>query len=352
MLPAGAVHIPRRGTVKICKRLGIDYAEAVTGFEFGYRMAVPVITGVVVAEQYLEAVMEQWGKDEAERTRKEDEKRQKAAIGMWRKMLMGLRIVERVREEYGDEAGHEVDALNPWTNNKKGKEVDRDIEAQRRIMDQRDEEMAGGFLPEGHDEEEPDAHRMPGFFPVVDEDDGESDGGFVVEEYDDRRANPTTGQAYATPQSLQSNSKAKIASTSDEEEEDVDAQSDVAPPVKRRGRPPKSTNKPAKAKPQPPQSKTPAKRSAKQQKTPTSNPTARRRRKIEDSEEDDETSSLSEPPSDVDSDAAESSKKTPNSRAKRTMPTTRKTPRRNAARKSVDAVRSHYFAHSDVEDDE
>ncbi|KAI5292116.1 hypothetical protein KEM52_006609, partial [Ascosphaera acerosa] len=49
MVPVGATHLPYRGTVRVCKRLGIDYAEAVTGFEFGKKIAVPVITGVVVA---------------------------------------------------------------------------------------------------------------------------------------------------------------------------------------------------------------------------------------------------------------------------------------------------------------
>ena len=222
MLPEGAVHIPRRGTVKICKRLGIDYAEAVTGFEFGYRMAVPIITGVVVAEEHLEAVMEEWEKDEAERARKEDEKRQKAAIGMWRKMLMGLRIVERVREEYGGEVEDGVDAFNPWTNKNKGKAVDRDVEAQARIMEQRDEDMAGGFLPEGHDEE-PDVHHKPGFFPVAHDDD-DSDGGFVVEGHNER-AKPLIGQAYATPQSLQSNAKAGRVAASDGDE-DMGAESE------------------------------------------------------------------------------------------------------------------------------
>ena len=101
MLPAGAVHIPARGTVKICKRLGIDYAEAVVGFEFGHRMAVPVINGVVVAEEHYDTMMEEWHKDEAERVRKEDEKARKLVLQTWRKMLMGLRIVERVNEEFG-----------------------------------------------------------------------------------------------------------------------------------------------------------------------------------------------------------------------------------------------------------
>ena len=56
MVPRGAVHIPLRGTVRICKKLEIDYAEAVTGFEFGHKLAVPVVEGVVVAEEHEKAV--------------------------------------------------------------------------------------------------------------------------------------------------------------------------------------------------------------------------------------------------------------------------------------------------------
>lgn len=57
MVPEGAAHIPLRSTAKICKRLGIDFAEAVTGFEFGKQRAVPVITGVVVAKENEERVI-------------------------------------------------------------------------------------------------------------------------------------------------------------------------------------------------------------------------------------------------------------------------------------------------------
>ncbi|KAH8678871.1 hypothetical protein BGZ60DRAFT_352279, partial [Tricladium varicosporioides] len=147
MLPEGAVHIPMRGTVKICKRLGIDYAEAVTGFEFGHRMAVPIITGVVVAEEHHDDIMNEWHKDEAERIRKEDERKRKATINMWRKFLMGLRIVKR-----------------------------------QRLMAQRDEDNAGGFFPEGHNEEEPETHQS-GFFPVAQPDDDDQGGGFIIEDH-------------------------------------------------------------------------------------------------------------------------------------------------------------------------
>jgi len=357
MLPEGAVHIPMRGTMKICKRLGIDYAEAVTGFEFGHRMAVPIISGVVVAEENYETVMDEWQKDEAERVRKEDEKRRKAAVTMWRKMLMGMRIVARVREEYGD-VNDDVDVLNPWTN-KKGTEADADSEVQKRIMDQRDEEMAGGFLPEGFNMEEPGEHHHRGFFPVAHEGDEEDGGGFVVEGHDDERARPTIGQAYATPQSLLSKSGQGQASEEDVNMQDIRSENE-APVSKKRGGPVGSADKAAKSStPTSTKTKTSAKRAPTKQKTPAAKANRKRKAPVQDSVEGDdgELSSLSEIEiEDSTSEIEEPPRKAKKGAGRRVaMPvkpaeTPRSTPKRNAARRSETALRSHYFDHSD--DDE
>ncbi|KAF7551349.1 hypothetical protein G7046_g7745 [Stylonectria norvegica] len=177
MCPEGAVHVPFRGAGRVCKRLQIDYAEAVVDFEFGNRMAVPVIQGVVIAEEYHDQVMVELEKDEAERTRKEDEKRRKAALGRWRKFLMGMRIAARIRLEYGEID----DKVSVFGHNRDAPLVNKATKADH------DEAMAGGFLPEGYEEEKEDAeepaqHHATGFFPAVDEDDeGEDD--LVVEHH-------------------------------------------------------------------------------------------------------------------------------------------------------------------------
>lgn len=356
MLPEGAVHIPMRGTMKICKRLGIGYAEAVTGFEFGHRMAVPIISGVVVAEENYEAVMDEWQKDEAERVRKDDEKRRKAAVTMWRKMLMGMRIVARVREEYGD-VNDDMDAFNPWTN-KKGQGTDAGSEIQKRIMDQRDEEMAGGFLPEGFNVEEPEDDHHRSFFPVSHEGDEEDVDGFVVEGHDDERARPSIGQAYATPQSLLSKSGQDQAS-----EEDVDMQDarieNGAPASKNRGRPAKSANKSFKMSTPASMQATSAKRIPANQKKPASRSTEKRNAPIQGSasDDDDELSSLS----DIETEDSTSEVQEPPKKSKRrasrratmlakTSETPRTMPKRAAARKSETALRSHYFEHGGDDD--
>ncbi|GJD00370.1 rad4 transglutaminase-like domain-containing protein [Colletotrichum higginsianum] len=181
MCPEGAAHVPFRGAVKVCKRLKIDYAEAVVDFEFGNRMAVPVIQGVVIAEEYHDQVMEEIRKDEVERARKEDEKRRKEALRVWNKFLKGLRIVERIRQDYG-----QVDDSVPVFQKGAAKAVrhirDADEEEEANQMDaeemrMREEQMAGGFFPEGHEEEEVEQTQRftSGFFPVVDEGDEDRD---------------------------------------------------------------------------------------------------------------------------------------------------------------------------------
>ena len=179
MLPRGAVHIPLRGTVKICKQLDIDYAEAVVGFEFGNRFAVPVISGVVVATEYYEAIKEVWEKDEEERVRKEDEKRRKVALSTWKKLFMQWRIRKYVEEKYGGSDDEDEDEVNPFAH-RKGKTA-----TQGKISEQGDEATAGGFLREGYDDEEDEdgdeEHHGESQYYVPDENEDENGGGFVME---------------------------------------------------------------------------------------------------------------------------------------------------------------------------
>ena len=230
MVPEGAAHIPLRSTMKVCKRLGIDYAEAVTGFEFGNRMAVPVISGVIVAVEHEKLVLEGWAKDEEERKRKEDAKREKVALTAWKKFLMGLRIKERFQDEFGEDVtANSKEEFNPFTNQKKAKAAD-EVVASRPSSPVNVE--AGGFLLE--DDEDVNGEKAD------DEPDGRE--GFTIENGDNRVAispekqlrkasPPTTGQDKEEP------SRISVAKT---------------PAAKRkRGRPPKATPKTSPLDPKP-----------------------------------------------------------------------------------------------------
>ncbi|KAK3389362.1 hypothetical protein B0H63DRAFT_506976 [Podospora didyma] len=187
MCPEGAVHVPYRGAIRVCKRLQIDYAEAVVDFEFGHRMAVPVIQGVVIAEEFHDQVMEELAKDEAEKSRKEDEKRRKAALAKWRKFLMGLRIVERIKQDYG----HVEDDVDIFKRHSSAGDDEEMQDAGREESD-----MGGGFLPEGFDEGDEGVKETgqltSGFFPVGD-DENEDDEMEDALEVDHGEASPSTG---------------------------------------------------------------------------------------------------------------------------------------------------------------
>ena len=131
MLPRGAVHLPcqpdvpatlkillinlDKGIAKVAKALAISYAEACTGFEFKKQRAIPVITGVVVAAENEEFVMEVrvvlglWMKltnqayweSSAAAEEKERVKNEEKALKRWVKLVNGLRVRARLLAAYG-----------------------------------------------------------------------------------------------------------------------------------------------------------------------------------------------------------------------------------------------------------
>lgn len=130
MVPAGGAHITHPETVRAARILGIDYAEAVTGFAFKGRHGTAIITGAVVATGYREAVEEVTSAFEDERIQGEEARRSAEALRMWRRFLAGLRIRERIE---GYEVEGERDVVRERT-----EEVDAGV----------DDDDAGGFLPD------------------------------------------------------------------------------------------------------------------------------------------------------------------------------------------------------------
>jgi xeroderma pigmentosum group C-complementing protein len=225
MVPHGAVHIPWPGTVRICKKLGLDYAEAVTGFEFGSKMAVPVIQGVVVAAENEDVVKDAWRVDAAEKREKERRKTEARILQTWRKFLFGLRIAERVREEYGGSAsGHERDAYNPFTSRKSARLPEPEPEPESNIRESSEDpvDRGGGFL-------------LPG---EADSDDGD----LIVERHQPSQFRPGTATEPDEPDALEreisdTSSVQGLSSPpqiSESEEQPSDSEPEYAPPTTRR----------------------------------------------------------------------------------------------------------------------
>ncbi|KAJ3855560.1 hypothetical protein EV368DRAFT_79526 [Lentinula lateritia] len=105
MLPRGAVHIPFKGVAKIARKLQIDFAEAVTGFEFRKRKATPVLEGIVVAIDNEKVVLEAFLTAEREALEKAQLKQKERVLKQWTRFVHGLRIRQRLQEQYADRPG-------------------------------------------------------------------------------------------------------------------------------------------------------------------------------------------------------------------------------------------------------
>ncbi|KAG7116584.1 DNA repair protein rhp42 like [Verticillium longisporum] len=159
--------------------LQIDFAEAVVDFEFGHRMAV----------------MEELRKDEAEKAR--------------------LRIVERIRQDYG----HVEDDVQIFGRKVGGAgDDDLDEEIDRPAAYDDDPDMAGGFLPAGHDDD------LAGGFRPDDQDAAEKDGldDLVVDHGEDRDATSNKVDAVQELSDQSGNVEPEEAKSEDDEEEEED----------------------------------------------------------------------------------------------------------------------------------
>ncbi|EME50263.1 hypothetical protein DOTSEDRAFT_121742, partial [Dothistroma septosporum NZE10] len=105
MVPAGAFHLraPRDMARRAARLLRVDYADAVTGFKFQGRTGTAVVDGVVVPQQYADAILATIEGFEHEAEEEASIARSLLALRLWKRFLTGLRIAERVRE-YGDVA--------------------------------------------------------------------------------------------------------------------------------------------------------------------------------------------------------------------------------------------------------
>ncbi|KAK4860955.1 hypothetical protein LT330_004686 [Penicillium expansum] len=181
MVPPGGVHIKRPEAVRAARILGIDYADAVTGFDFRGRRGTAVLGGIVVAIEYQEALEEVMRGLEDERRHAALEARNAEALRFWRLFLVKLRIAERVKEYAGDDEEQELE----------------DIEDEIDV-----EDAGGGFFPEPdqplnspplkaqgrggmvHDQHFPEDYAGREVEPPSDEEDYALGGGFLPDDHD------------------------------------------------------------------------------------------------------------------------------------------------------------------------
>ena len=101
MVPAGGTHLRHPLTKDAARFLRVDCVDAVTGFRFKGRQSTAVIEGGIVPGVYAAAVEAVIGGLEWEAELEVSRQRSAQALRLWKRVLTGLRIAERVRM-YGD----------------------------------------------------------------------------------------------------------------------------------------------------------------------------------------------------------------------------------------------------------
>ncbi|EDU41002.1 RAD4 DNA repair protein RAD4 [Pyrenophora tritici-repentis] len=166
MCPPGGTHIRHKLAAKAARIVGVDSADAVTGFSFKGRHGTAIIQGVVVAQEYADAVQAVIDGMECQQEEAEAAARTAESLRLWRRFLVGLRVTQRVNAIVIDgERGPQIDVQDEISRQ------DRELAAQ---------EMAGGFFPDEGDVAEPS---VSSGYQAPQQDYG--DGGFVPESYDD-----------------------------------------------------------------------------------------------------------------------------------------------------------------------
>ncbi|XP_070766553.1 DNA repair protein complementing XP-C cells [Enoplosus armatus] len=101
MLPVGCVHLRLPNLHRVARKLNIDAAPAVTGFDFHGGYSHAVTDGYIVCEEHEEVLRAAWVEEQEIQKQKEKEKREKRAISNWTLLVKGLLIREKIQQRYG-----------------------------------------------------------------------------------------------------------------------------------------------------------------------------------------------------------------------------------------------------------
>ncbi|XP_063751048.1 DNA repair protein complementing XP-C cells isoform X2 [Eleginops maclovinus] len=101
MLPVGCVHLRLPNLNRVARKLQMDAAPAVTGFDFHGGYSHAVTDGYVVCEEHEEILRAAWVEEQEIQKQKDREKKEKRVISNWTLLVKGLQIKEKLKQRYG-----------------------------------------------------------------------------------------------------------------------------------------------------------------------------------------------------------------------------------------------------------
>ncbi|XP_037629601.1 DNA repair protein complementing XP-C cells [Sebastes umbrosus] len=101
MLPVGCIHLRLPNLNRVARKLEMDAAPAVTGFDFHGGYSHAVTDGYIVCEEHEEILRAAWEEEQELQKQKEKEKKEQRVISNWTLLVKGLLIRERLKQRYG-----------------------------------------------------------------------------------------------------------------------------------------------------------------------------------------------------------------------------------------------------------
>ncbi|KAH9604354.1 hypothetical protein KSS87_023944 [Heliosperma pusillum] len=99
-LPPGTIHLRLPRLVPVAKRLGIDFAPAMVGFEFRNGRSVPLYEGIVVCQEFRETILEAYTEEEQRREEEEKKRDERQAMSRWYQLLSSMVTRQRLNDKY------------------------------------------------------------------------------------------------------------------------------------------------------------------------------------------------------------------------------------------------------------
>ncbi|MCO5614090.1 hypothetical protein L7F22_068371 [Adiantum nelumboides] len=99
-LPPGTVHISLPRMLSVAKKLEIDFAPALVGFEIRSRRSVPVFEGIVVCQEYETALLEAYAEEEHRRNIEAEKRKESLTVAKWFQLLKSITTRQRLQATY------------------------------------------------------------------------------------------------------------------------------------------------------------------------------------------------------------------------------------------------------------
>ncbi|KAK4765906.1 hypothetical protein SAY87_007548 [Trapa incisa] len=100
-LPHGTVHLKLPRIFALAKKLEIDYAPAMVGFEFRNGRSVPVYDGIVVCSEFKDILLEAYAEEKGRKETEERKRNEREVISRWYQLLSSIITRQRLNNCYG-----------------------------------------------------------------------------------------------------------------------------------------------------------------------------------------------------------------------------------------------------------